>query len=265
MGALAARLIVEGPGHASSGMWPGDATLGMVRATDHVRKPAEVAVDYATQRKNMVESQVRPSDVTDRRIIRAMLELPREQFVPERSRALAYMDGAVPLTPAETRGARRTLLPARTLAKLVQAAEIAPTAAVLDVGAGTGYGAALLARLAESVVALESDRGLADIARETLRSVGAETVAVVDGELVEGWANEGPYDAILVEGAVEAIAPELLDQLKDGGRLVAIVGEGASARATVWLRDGGTFGKTAIFDASADVLPGFEKHRAFAF
>lgn len=220
-------------------------------------------MDYAIQRKNMVESQVRPSDVTDRRIIRAMLDLPREGFVPERFRTLAYMDGPVPLIPAE--GGKRSLLSARVLAKLVQAAEIEPTGAVLDVGAGTGYGAALLSRLAGSVVALESNVELLATAREALRLVGADKVIVAEGALARGWPNEGPYDAILVEGAVETTAPELLDQLKDGGRLVAIVGNGAAGRATVWRRNGGAFGATAIFDASADVLPGFEKARAFAF
>lgn len=222
-------------------------------------------MDYATQRKNMVESQVRPSDVTDRRIIRAMLDLPRERFVPERFRALAYMDGPVPLTSAEAAGARRSLLPARTLAKLVQAAEIEPTATVLDVGAGTGYASALLARLAESVVALECDAGLLGVAREALRSVGADKVEIVEGELALGWPNDGPYDAILVEGAVEAVAPELLDQLKDGGRLVAIAADRSSGRATVWRRDGGAFGRTIVFDAAADVLPGFENKKTFAF
>jgi protein-L-isoaspartate(D-aspartate) O-methyltransferase len=133
------------------------------------------------------------------------------------------------------------------------------------VGAGTGYAAALLARLAESVVALESDGGLAGAAREALARVGADRVSVVEGELALGWPNEGPYDAILVEGAVDAVPPELLDQLKDGGRLVAIVGHPVSGRATVWRRNGGAFGGTAIFDATADVLPGFEKARIFAF
>ncbi|MCC7251078.1 MAG: protein-L-isoaspartate O-methyltransferase [Hyphomicrobium sp.] len=212
----------------------------------------------------MVESQVRPSDVTDRRIIRAMLELPREAFVPERFRALAYMDGPVPLTSAGS-GPRRALLPARTLAKIVQAAEIDPTAIVLDIGAGAGYGAALLARLAESVVALEADAGLLNAARTTLAREGVDKVTLVEGELAQGWPNEGPYDAIVIEGAVEAVTPELLDQLKDGGRLVAIVGDRPAGRATVWRRDGSTFAAAAVFDASAEILPGFEKARAFAF
>jgi protein-L-isoaspartate(D-aspartate) O-methyltransferase len=231
------------------------------------RHAGGIGVDYATQRKNMVESQVRPSDVTDRRIIRAMLELPRELFVPERLRALAYMDGPVPLTPATHAGTRRALLSARVLAKLVQAAEIAAEAAVLDVGAGSGYGAALLARLGARVVALESDPDLRNDAIRRFADLSADNVTVVDGPLDQGWPNEGPYDAILIEGAVETVAPSLIDQLKDGGRLVAVVVDAnrTTGRATVWRRDGRTFGKTEIFDAAADVLPGFEKPRAFAF
>lgn len=219
-------------------------------------------VDYAIQRKNMVESQVRPSDVTDRRIIRAMLDLPRERFVPERLRPLAYMDGPVPLTSGE---ARRSLLSARTFAKLAQAAEIEPSAAVLDIGAGTGYGAALLASLAETVVALESDPQLLSAARHALQQADAGKVTLVEGPLADGRPSEGPYDAIIVEGGVEEVPPELLDQLKDGGRFVAIVGGGATGRATVWRREGSTYGQAGIFDATADVLPGFEKARTFAF
>lgn len=222
-------------------------------------------MDTAIQRKNMVESQVRPSDVTDRRIIRAMLELPREAFVPEAVRALAYMDGPVPLT-AEGRGrVRRSLLPARIFAKLVQAAAIEPSAAVLDVGSATGYSPALLGRLAASVVALESDAELAAAASRNLAGAGAGNVTVVIGDLAGGWPQEGPYDAILIEGAIERRPSELLEQLKAGGRLVAITGSGRGGRATVWRRDGGTFGALEIFDAAADILPGFEKAQEFAF
>ncbi len=221
-------------------------------------------MNYAIQRKNMVESQVRPSDVTDRRIIRAMLELPREEFVPERVRDLAYMDGPVPLSTA-TGGARRAVLAARTFAKLIQAAEIDASSAVLDVGAATGYSSAVLSRLAGHVVALECDGGLLGIAKTAIPANGAGNVTIVDGDLAGGWGAEGPYDAIVIEGAVEVVPPELLDQLKDGGRLVAISGSGSAGRATVWRRDGSTYGSTAVFDAAADVLPGFAKAHAFAF
>lgn len=228
------------------------------------RKPREDAVDTAIQRKNMVESQVRPSDVTDRRIIRAMLELPREQFVSERVKDLAYMDGPVEIT------ADRSLLAARVFAKLVQAAQIEPDAAVLDVGTATGYSAAVLALLAGSVVALECDGALAATARTLLsseRGLASEAgkVRVVEGNLADGWPADGPYDAIIVEGAVQEVSPRLLDQLKDGGRLVAVLGSGRVGRATVWRREGGAFGRLDIFDASADLLPGFQKAHEFAF
>jgi protein-L-isoaspartate(D-aspartate) O-methyltransferase len=219
-------------------------------------------VDYAIQRKNMVESQVRPSDVTDRRIIRAMQALPRERFVPEDVRALAYMDGAVPLQRA---GSRRVLLSARVLAKLVQAAEIDAGDAVLLVGAGTGYGCAVVAALGARVVGLESEAALAEAARSALADAGVEGVAVVEGDLPLGWAAEGPYDAILVEGAVDSVPASLLDQLKDGGRLVAITRRGTPGRATVWRRDGRTFAAVEVFDAAADLLPGFETAPAFSF
>jgi len=222
-------------------------------------------VSYAIQRKNMVESQVRPSDVTDRRILRAMLEVPREAFVAEPLEALAYADG--PVAMSKNGGARpRMLLPARTFAKMVQAAGLGPDAAVLDVGAGTGYSSAILARLARQVVALDCDPALAKQAEALLAGTGTGTVKVVTGDLAQGWAQEGPYDAIVLEGDVEVTPDRLLDQLKDGGRLVAIVGGGPTRTGSVkvWHRDGATFGAIAIFDAVADVLPGFEAARVFA-
>lgn len=221
-------------------------------------------MDTTVQRRNMVESQVRPSDVTDRRIIRAMSEIPRELFVPEAARALAYMDSAIALG-AGAGGPPRALLDPRTFAKLAQAAEIAPTAAVLDVGVATGYSAAVLARLGHHVVALESDAALARKARETLAEVGAERIEIVEGPLPEGRPSAGPFDAIVIEGAVETMPPGLLDQLKDGGRLVAILSRKGAGRATVWRRDGSVFGTQDIFDANAEVLPGFEREAAFVF
>lgn len=220
-------------------------------------------METAIQRKNMVESQVRTSDVTDRRIIRAMLDLPREAFVAERVRDFAYMDGPVDV-PAAKGEAPRSLLSARVLAKLVQAAQIEPDAAVLDVGAATGYSSALLAQVAGSVVALESDPELAKLARAKLAAL-APKVQVVEGNLADGWAADGPYDAIIVEGAVQEVSPQLLDQLKDEGRLVAIVGDGQIGRAAVWRREGSTFGRLDIFDAHAAPLPGFQKAHEFVF
>lgn len=221
-------------------------------------------MDYAVLRRNMVESQVRPGDVTDRRIIRAMGDLPRERFVAEPSRAFAYMDAPIALGGSPG-GAPRAMLDPRTFAKIAQAAEIEPTAAVLDIGAATGYSSAVLARLGRHVVALESDAELADAARETLSGIGAERIEVVTGDLAAGWSEGGPYDAIVLEGAIEILPPELLDQLKDGGRLVAILSRNGTGRATVWRRDGSVFGSQDAFDANAEILPGFERAPAFVF
>lgn len=221
-------------------------------------------MDISVQRKNMIESQVRPSDVTDRRIVRAMGEIPRELFVPDAARALAYMDDAIALEVSAS-GSRRALLAPRTFAKLAQAAEIDAGSVVLDVGAATGYSSAVLAALGARVIALEADPALAQHARETLAQLNVAGVDVFEGDLALGWTSEGPYDAIVVEGAVEFVPPVLLDQLKDGGRLVAILAARGTARATVWRRDGSVFGMNDIFDANAELLPGFKRAASFVF
>lgn len=253
---------------AASRAWLRLATSHMLRnvqarvMTD--RRAEEDQVDSNLQRKNMVESQVRPSDVTDRRIIRAMGEIPRELFAPEAVRSLAYMDSAIGLG-ADASGATRILLEPRAFAKLVQSAEIDEASAVLDVGAATGYSTAVLAQLGRHVVALESDAALADQARETLAKIGVEGVEVVTGPLADGVPTAGPFDAIVIEGAVEVVPPGLLDQLKDGGRLVAILLRNGTGRATVWRRGSGVYGTQEVFDANAEVLPGFERAAEFVF
>jgi protein-L-isoaspartate(D-aspartate) O-methyltransferase len=216
-------------------------------------------IDAALQRKNMVESQVRPSDVTDRRITRAMLAIPREQFVPPHMRSLAYIDNEVSLTSG------RALMAPRTFAKLVQLAELAETDLVLDVGCATGYSAAVLASLAQTVVALECNPELAAAATRTLTSLQCDNVAVVIGDLADGYAKEGPYDAIVVEGAVSSIPAALLQQLKDGGRLVAILADGGVSQAARWRRLGQACDRVAAFDAAAPLLPGFKRADGFAF
>lgn len=214
--------------------------------------------DAALQRKNMVESQVRPSDVTDRRIIRAMSDVPRHLFVPEAARSLAYMDEPVRLS------AGRFLMAPRTFAKLVQLAEIDATGVVLDIGAATGYSSAVLGRIASAVVALEEDAELAAEATRAIESQGIENVALVKGPLAAGYAAEGPYDAIILEGAIEVVPPALLDQLKDGGRLVAVMAEHAVPKAFVWRRSGKAVDAAAVFDADAPVLPGFARAKEFS-
>jgi protein-L-isoaspartate(D-aspartate) O-methyltransferase len=220
-------------------------------------------IDHATQRLNMVESQVRPSDVTDRRITRAMREIPREAFVPGPLKSIAYADEH--LKVADTGATQRYILAPRLLAKLVQLLEIEPDGLVLDVGPATGYSTALLARLAQTVVALEEDARLAERAQEALSALGADNAVVITGAMRKGAPDEGPYEAILLNGAVAEVPPALLDQLKDGGRCVAVSIENGVGRATVWRRHGMSYDRRPAFDASAPYLPGFEPAAGFVF
>jgi protein-L-isoaspartate(D-aspartate) O-methyltransferase len=221
--------------------------------------------DSKEQRVNMVESQVRPSDVTDRRIIKAMLEVPREAFLPRELQTLAYMDDAVPVRRGAGGAEARYLLSPRIFAKLVQLADIAPEATVLDVGCATGYSTAVLAKLASRVVAVESDAALATSAVATLRELGVTNATVVQGPLGAGAPSHGPYAAIFLNGAVPAVPQSLLDQLAGGGRLVAVIAEGALGRAQVWQRAGSAFDARAAFDADAQPLPGFAREAGFVF
>jgi protein-L-isoaspartate(D-aspartate) O-methyltransferase len=220
--------------------------------------------DTKTQRLNMVESQVRPSDVTDRRLIRAMGEVARETFVPAHLASVAYMDSPVALVSDAAGRPLRELLPPRTFAKLAQAADLSADAVVLDAGCGTGYSTAVLAKVVRRVVGLEADQGLADKARTSLTSAGVTNAIIVHGALANGHAGESPFDIIVLEGAVSEVPRSLLDQLKDGGRLVAIVGTRANGKAVVWTRSGATYGQRDVFDATAATLPGFERASAFA-
>ncbi len=217
--------------------------------------------DFTSQRTVMVDSQVRPSDVTDRRIPRAMLDVPREVFAPGARKGIAYADGHLPLTG--DRDARRVLLAPRTLAKMIQALDVGENDAVLDLGCGTGYSTALLARLSRVVTAVEVDPVLAGQARSALATVGASTATVNEGLLEVGAPATGPYDAILLNGAVMDMPAALLDQMKDAGRLVAILIEGGVGRATLWRRFGATFDHRPLFDAEAPLLPGFARQAAF--
>lgn len=212
--------------------------------------------DFAAARRHMVDGQVRTANVTDLRIIAAMQEVPRERFVPRSD--LAYLDFDVPVGT----GSRRLLKP-MVLAKLIQAADLEQTDRVLDGGCATGYGAAVLARVAGQVVALEEDAALVGMARSALS--GDPNVRVVEGPIGAGWVQDAPYDAILLEGAAEVVPEALFRQLKDGGRLVCVLGAGPGAKAMVYYRSGDDVGARAVFDATAAVLPGFVKPAEFAF
>src|SRR5438876_2619839 len=187
--------------------------------------------DFAAARRMMVDGQVRTSDVTDPRIIVAMLELPRERFVAQANADLAYLDLDAPVARAPRGGGGGRLLEPMVLAKMVQAAAVRAADHVLDVGCATGYSSALLARLAGSVIALEEDAVLAAAARENLKAIGAGKVEMVTGPLAQGFRPRAPYDLIFVDGASEIEPRSLFEQLKDQGRLIAVVGRPPAARA----------------------------------
>lgn len=221
-------------------------------------------MDFAGQRRNMVEGQIRPNRVTDERILEAMGTIPRELFVPKARRALAYADEAVEIAPG------RYLMEPMLVARLIEAAAIRPTDAVLLVGAANGYAAAVLAKLASAVVALESDSALAAEAGRLLGQIGADTVAVIEGPLGLGYPRQAPYDAIVFDGAVEDIPQAIVSQLADGGRLAAIVAHAGpaslwSGKAVVVTRVGDAFARREIFEGGTPVLPGFARKPAFVF
>jgi len=216
-------------------------------------------MDYEIARHNMVESQVRTNDVTDRRIISAMESLPRERFVPKSLRPLAYM--GEPLEVSEG----RYLLDPRTLSKLIHAADIESGDLVLDVGCATGYSTAVLAALAETAVGLESDSDLADEAGRLLTDLGIDNTAVIKGPLTGGAPAQGPFDVIFINGGVEEVPETLTGQLKEGGRLAAVVLGRRLGKAEVFVRAAGVVSSRTEFDATIPLLPGFQRVTAFTF
>jgi protein-L-isoaspartate(D-aspartate) O-methyltransferase len=219
---------------------------------------------FSTARQKMVDGQVRTSDVTDHRIIDAMLALPRESFVPESKRALAYLD--LDLDVSESAAAvKRYLMKPQLTAKLLQAADIGATNNVLIVGCATGYLAALAAGLATKVTAIESDSALVAQAQSILAQAGIQSVTVKSAELPQGDPANAPYDVIILNGATEIATGTLCAQLRDGGRLVGVSAATRPSRATIVTRSHGDFGSRVLFDAAAPVLPGFERVPAFVF
>ena len=213
--------------------------------------------DYATRRTMMVDTQIRPSDVTKFPIISAMLSVPRENFVPRDKREAAYMGDNIDL------GGNRTILDPRTFAKMLDTLDIQPTDFVLDIGMGLGYSAAVLSQLAEAVVAVEDDQTHFDEASEALGDFGADNVIPHLGELAEGAAEHGPYDVILIQGAVEHVPDAVLAQLKDGGKLACLCAEGALGTVKIGYKLDGRMDWRASFNAGAPTLDGFQRHRAF--
>ncbi|WP_413849938.1 protein-L-isoaspartate O-methyltransferase family protein [Albidovulum sp.] len=213
--------------------------------------------DFAARRTMMVDTQVRPNDVTKYPIIEAMLAVPREAFVPGGQREAAYVGGNLEIAPG------RVMLEARTLAKMLDALDVQPTDLVLDVGCGLGYSAAVIARMAEAVVALEEAEALAGQAQARLSAEGADRAAFVSGPLAEGAARHGPYDVIVIEGAAEVVPDAILAQLKEGGRIGCLFMEGALGVCRIGHKIDGAVTWRFAFNATAPVLPGFAARKAF--
>jgi len=216
--------------------------------------------DFALARHNMIEGQIRTNKVTDPALIDALATLPREQFVPVERRSVAYIDEDLRL-----KGSRYMIEP-MVLARLLQAAEPTRTDVALDVGCATGYATAALARLTATAIGLESDPALARQATETLSRLAVDNAIVVEGKLADGYAKHGPYDVILVNGAVAEFPPSLLAQLAEGGRLVGIrrAGPGLGAATLMLKRHGATAART-LFEAATSFLPEFAPKPQFVF
>ena len=219
---------------------------------------------FATARQKMVDGQVRTSDVTDNRILDAMLMLPREEFVPAEKRALAYLD--LDLDVAAGGAVKGFLVKPVLTAKLLQAAELGDTDNVLVVGAATGYAAALAAHLAGKVTATESDSALCAKGRDVISKLGLDgKVTFKTAEAAAGDASAAPYDAIILNGASEIMPQTLCSQLKEGGRLLGVFAITRPSRALIVTHSHGDFGNRVLFDAAAPILPGLERVPAFVF
>lgn len=215
--------------------------------------------DFATVRTAMVDCQVRPSDVTLYPVIEAMLAVPREDYVPEALREVAYIGDHLQI------GENRVVLDARVMGKMLDTLAIQPDDLVLDVGAGLGLSAALVAQLAQAVVALESDEAMAKEAETLLAAHDVDNALVETGPLVAGAPKHGPYDVIIIEGGVGEVPAALIDQLKTGGRIAAIMMDGALGRCMLGLKTARGVDWSWAFDAAAPMLSGFEKPSVFSF
>ncbi len=213
--------------------------------------------DFATRRVMMVDTQVRPSDVTKFPIIEAMLTVPREAFVPQTRREAAYVGENLDIAPG------RVVLEPRTLAKMLDALDVQPTELVLDLGCGLGYSTAVIARLADAVVAVEEDEALAAEAQRALSDEGVDNAAIVLGSLAAGDARHAPFDVITIQGGVEVVPETLLAQLKEGGRIGAVFMEGALGTVRIGYKIDGKVSWRPAFNAAAPVLPGFAAARGF--
>ena len=215
--------------------------------------------DFAKARDHMVESQIRTSDVTEPAILKAFRTTPREKFVPKAKSALAYGDSHIKMDEG------RIMLRPRDFAKLIDAAEIRSSDIILDIACGRGYSTAIMAKLADTVVGLETTDEAVDKATDLLNAADISNAAVVKGELKAGASEHGPFDVIFVNGAVTEVPESWIAQLANKGRLVCIVQNGPMGRGTVYTKSGNQIGERVVFDATAPILPGFEREVAFVF
>lgn len=221
-------------------------------------------IDFALARRAMVDSQLRTFDVNDLPLLAVLDDLPREQFVPVGREDLAYIDRDLCVSDGVAGAERRFMLSPMVLGRLIQDLELSPGARVLDVACGLGYATAAMARLGARVTGLESNDAMAAEARARLAGVGVDADIAV-GDLTVGLPQAAPFDAILVNGAVDERPEALLQQLADGGRLACVLGTGRVGRATLFTRVGSAFGSRALFDAHAAALPAFKREPGFVF
>jgi protein-L-isoaspartate(D-aspartate) O-methyltransferase len=216
--------------------------------------------DFDTARFNMVESQIRPNKVSDPRIIEVLEEVPREAFFPEAMRPIAYADRSLKI------GEGRYILDPMVFARLLQALDIGPMDLVLDIACGTGYSTAVVARLASTVVALESEPAMVVAANKILNDLGIDNAVVIEGDLAGGYSDQAPYDAIMINGAVDEIPKHLSDQLADGGRLAAVmIDDQGLGRAVLMRKSSAGLSRLALFDATVPKLPQFSREIGFVF
>lgn len=220
----------------------------------------QIIMDYEVARHNMVENQVRTNKVTDPLVIAAMEGVPRELFLPEGMRGVAYIDEDIAV------GGGRYAMEPMVIARLMQSAQIAENDVALVIGAGYGYSSALISRVAETVVAVESDKEMAAAAEATFQKQNYDNVIVVEGDLAAGYAKQAPYNVIVFDGAVAEVPAAILEQVSDGGRLLAVVREpGKVCVARLYERENGVIGHRDLFDANIPYLPGFEPAESFVF
>jgi protein-L-isoaspartate(D-aspartate) O-methyltransferase len=221
------------------------------------------SADYPAMRRNMIDSQLRTNNVAGAALLRAIEQTPRELFVPQERAALAYMDRSIPLDECGARG--RAVNPPLSTALLLGAANIRGTDAVLVIGAGTGYCAALASRLAKSVVAVEEAAELLAPLNANLATIGAQNVEVVQAQLSAGWAEKAPYDVVIIDGAIEHLPDAIVAQLADGGRIVTGQKNGPVTQLASGIKRGDGVALRTFIDSEITPLAEFARKAEFVF